>query len=187
MPTHLTGVSVWSSQSKRLYKFTMFLDCSLSGRHSLTAECRAPKREEFLKVKEIDHICFAVRSVNMARKVYEELLGLEPSCEYVAREESIRVIRYYVGSVAVEIMEPTNATCEVARFLDNKGEGLFLVSYRVEDVEKALDELHLAGRKTIDRKPRCLMGNRYAFIDPPGALHGVLTEILDGEFIAPTD
>jgi len=138
-----------------------------------------------LKVKEIDHICIAVRSVDKAREVYEGTLGLTPACEYVAPEESIRVIRYYVGSVAVEIMEPTDAACDVARFLNSRGEGLFLISYRVDDVEEVLGELHLAGRKTIDRRPRCLMGNRYAFIDPPGALHGVLTEILDGEFINP--
>jgi methylmalonyl-CoA/ethylmalonyl-CoA epimerase len=139
-----------------------------------------------LKVKEIDHICFAVRSLDEARKVYEGTMGLEPACEYVAPEESIRVIRYYVGSVAVEIMEPTNLSCEVARFLEGRGEGVFLVAYRVDDVEEALEELHAAGRLTIDRKPRRLMGNRYAFIDPPKALHGVLTEILDGEFINPT-
>ncbi len=139
-----------------------------------------------MRVKEIDHICIAVRDLDKAREVYEGTLGLIPSCEYVATQESIRVVRYYVGSVAVEIMEPINSSCDVARFLDSRGEGLFLISYRVEDVEKALEELHLAGRKTIDRKPRCLMGNRYAFIDPPGALHGVLTEILDGEFISPT-
>jgi methylmalonyl-CoA/ethylmalonyl-CoA epimerase len=139
-----------------------------------------------LKVKEIDHICFAVRSVSEARRVYEGILGLEPASEYVADMESIRVIRYYVGNVAVEIMEPTNETCEVAKFLANRGEGLFLMSYRVDNVEEALEELHLAGRKTIDREPRRLMGNRYAFIDPPGALHGVLTEILDGDFINPT-
>jgi methylmalonyl-CoA/ethylmalonyl-CoA epimerase len=144
------------------------------------------EREAFVKVKEIDHICFAVRSVHEARKVYEGTLGLEPICEYVAPEESIRVIRYLVGGVAVEIMEPTTPACEVARFLDHRGEGLFLISYRVENVEEALEELHRAGRSTIDRKPRYLFGNRYAFIDPPGALHGVLTEILDGEFISPT-
>jgi methylmalonyl-CoA/ethylmalonyl-CoA epimerase len=146
---------------------------------------RTLKKEHFVKVREIDHICFAVRSVDEARKVYEDTVGLEATCEYVALEESIRVIRYYVGSVAVEIMEPTNTTCEVARFLDSRGEGLFLISYRVDDVEEALEELHRAGRKTIDRKPRCLMGNRYAFIDPPDAMHGVLTEILDGEFVNP--
>ena len=138
-----------------------------------------------MKVREIDHICIAVRSVDKARKVYEELLGLEPACEYIAPEESIRVIRYYVGSVAVEIMEPTNETCEVAKFIGTRGEGLFLISYRVDDVENALGELHLAGHKTIDKQARCLMGNRYAFIDPPGKMHGVLTEILDGDFIPP--
>ena len=138
-----------------------------------------------MKVKEIDHICFAVRSLDEARKVYEGTMGLEPVCEYVAPGESIRVIRYYVGSVAVEIMEPTDSTCEVARFLEGRGEGVFLVAYRVEDVEEALEELHAAGRLTIDRKPRSLMGNRYAFIDPPKALHGVLTEIVDGQFINP--
>ncbi len=139
-----------------------------------------------MKVKEIDHICFAVRSLEEARKVYEETMGLEPACEYVALEESIRVIRYYVGSVAVEIMEPTHLNCEVGRFLESRGEGVFLIAYRVEDVEEALQELQAAGRLTIDRKPRYLMGNRYAFIVPPKALHGVLTEILDGQFISPT-
>lgn len=138
-----------------------------------------------MKVREIDHICIAVRSVDKAREVYEGLLGLEPACEYVAPEESIRVIRYYVGSVAVEIMEPTNETCEVAKFLGGRGEGLFLISYRVDDVEKSLSELHAAGHRTIDSRPRCLMGNRYAFINPPGAMLGVLTEILDGDFIPP--
>jgi methylmalonyl-CoA/ethylmalonyl-CoA epimerase len=138
-----------------------------------------------VKVKEIDHICFAVRSLDEARKVYEGTMGLAPACEYVAPEESIRVIRYYVGSVAVEIMEPTNLSCEVARFLQGRGEGVFLVAYRVENVEEALEELRAAGRLTIDQKPRSLMGNRYAFIDPPKALHGVLTEIVDGQFITP--
>lgn len=50
-----------------------------------------------MKVKEIDHICFAFRSLAKARKSYDGILGLEPDCEYEAPEESIRVIRYYLG------------------------------------------------------------------------------------------
>lgn len=138
-----------------------------------------------MKVKEIDHICFAVKSLKQARKVYEGLMGLQPACEYTAEQEGIRVIRYYAGSVAIEIMEPTNSTCEVARFLDRHGEGFFLISYRVDNVEETLKKLNVSGGQTIDSKPRCLMGNNYAFIQPPKALHGVLTEIVDGEFINP--
>ena len=34
----------------------------------------------------------------------------------------------------------------------------------------------------IDRKPRELMGNRRAFVQPPAPRGGVSAEILDGEF-----
>ncbi len=136
-----------------------------------------------MKTLEIDHICFAVRSLHQAREVYEGVLGMEPAKEYESEEESVKVIRYYVGGVAVELIEPTNRTCEVARFLADKGEGFFLISYRVDDVEEALGELKARGYDTIDRKPRNLLGNRYAFIQAPKETHGVLTEILDGRFI----
>ena len=63
-----------------------------------------------------------------------------------------------------------------------RGEGFFLISYRVDDVDDALAELKAKGRQTIDEKPRELMGNRYAFIHRPKELSGVLTELLDGEF-----
>jgi methylmalonyl-CoA/ethylmalonyl-CoA epimerase len=135
-----------------------------------------------MKAREIDHICFAVHSVDEARKVYEQALGMEPAYEYESAEESIRVVRYYMGTVALEIMEPTNSSCEVARFLARRGEGFFLISYRVDNVEEALHELKSAGHSTIDEKPRSLMGSHYAFIMPPKKLHGVLTEILDGTF-----
>jgi len=135
-----------------------------------------------VKIQKIDHICIAVRDLEKARKVYEEDLGLELACEYVAESEKIRVARYYVGDVALELMESTAPDGEVAKFIEKRGEGFFLISYRVDDVDEALAELKAKGRKTIDQKPRELLGNRYAFIHHPQDLCGVLTEVLDGEF-----
>ena len=130
----------------------------------------------------IDHICIAVRDLAAARKIYEERLGLGPVHEYVAESEKIRVARYYVGEVALELMESTSPDGDVARFIEKKGEGVFLISYRVPDVMAALDEYHQRGEKTIDQRPRELMGNRYAFIHPPKEMAGVLTEIIEGDF-----
>jgi methylmalonyl-CoA/ethylmalonyl-CoA epimerase len=138
-----------------------------------------------MKVKNIDHICFAVRSLDEARKMYEGLLGLQPACMYESHDESIKVIRYYLGDVAIELLEPTTPTCEVARFIEERGEGFFLISFGVDDVEHALRSLKDAGLRTIDDEPRALFGNRYAFIQPPHLTHGVLTEILDGNFVNP--
>jgi len=79
-------------------------------------------------------------------------------------------------------MEPTGPDSEVAKFLEKKGEGVFLISYRVADGVEGLAELKAKGEFTIDKEPRKLMGSRYAFIQPPPRMCGVLTEILDGDF-----
>lgn len=135
-----------------------------------------------MKATEVDHICIAVHDLARARQRYESILGLTPDGEYEAASESIRVVRYYLGSVALELMEPTTPHCEVARFLDRRGEGVFLISYRVDGVAEGLADLKARGLPTIDERPRRLMGNNYAFVTPPGMLGGVLTEVLDGDF-----
>ncbi len=137
-----------------------------------------------MKVERIDHICIAVRDLDTARKRYEEDLGFELDTLYTAESEMIRVARYYVDEVALELMEATCPESEVAKFIERRGEGFFLISYRVPDVEEALSELKEKGRTLIDERPRELMGNRYAFVHGPKELSGVLTEVLDGEFEA---
>ena len=135
-----------------------------------------------MKAEKIDHICIAVKDLDQARRIYEETFGLELALEYVAESEKIRVARYYLGEVALELMESTTPEGDVARFIRKKGEGVFLISYRVKDVASSLAELKAKGARLIDETPRHLMGNRYAFIMPPGDTCGVLTEILDGDF-----
>ncbi len=135
-----------------------------------------------MKATEIDHICIAVHDLDKSRAQYESILGLSPDGEYEAPSESIRVVRYYLGSLALELMEPLTPDCEVARFLERKGEGVYLIAYRVEDVAAGLAELKARGLPTIDSAPRRLVGYKYAFITPPRMLGGVLTEVIEGEF-----
>jgi methylmalonyl-CoA/ethylmalonyl-CoA epimerase len=135
-----------------------------------------------VKLEKIDHICFAVRNLEESKKVYKNDFGLIPTYEYVAELEKIKVARYYIGDVAVECMESTVPDGQVARFIDKKGEGVFLISYKVDNLSKAMEELKEKGITLIDSKPRELFGNRYAFVHHPNKLNGVLTELLEGDF-----
>ena len=135
-----------------------------------------------MKATAIDHLCFAVKDLDAAVATYRDVLGLEPDGVYTAPSEKIRVARYYLGPVALELMEATEPESDVGRFISKRGEGFFLISYRVEDVEAGLRDLREKGHRTIDRQARELMGNRYAFTLPPSQMGGILTEILDGEF-----
>jgi methylmalonyl-CoA/ethylmalonyl-CoA epimerase len=135
-----------------------------------------------MKIEKIDHICFAVKDLEDTKRIYKEDFGLEPGLEYVAESEKIKVARYFIGEVAVEFMESTAPDGEVAKFIDNKGEGAFLISYRVDNLAKAMEELKAKHVKLIDDKPREIFGTKYAFVHHPNKLHGVLTELIEGEF-----
>ena len=135
-----------------------------------------------MKIEKIDHLSFAVKDLEAAKKIYKEDLGLEPAYEYIASSEKIKVARYYIGEVAVELMEPTAPDGEVAKFIDNKGEGVFLISYKVDDLSKAMQELKEKNVKLIDNKPREIFGTKYAFIHHPDKLSGMLTELIEGDF-----
>jgi methylmalonyl-CoA/ethylmalonyl-CoA epimerase len=79
-------------------------------------------------------------------------------------------------------MESTSPEGEVAKFIEKRGEGVFLISYKVDDLTKAMNELKAKNIDLIDKKPRELFGTRYAFVHHPSKLHGVLTELLEGDF-----
>jgi len=135
-----------------------------------------------MKVEKIDHICFAVKDLDQAVKAYEETLGLTPDLTYVEESEKIKVARYNLGGVAVELMESTSPDGAVAKFIKRRGEGFYLISYKVDDVEKGLKELMAKGKKPIDTNPRQMPGILYAFLEPPWKMLGTLTEIIEGEF-----
>ena len=135
-----------------------------------------------MKIEKIDHISFAVKDLEQTKRVYREDFGLIPTYQYIAESEKIKVARYVIGEVAVEFMESTASDGEVAKFIDNRGEGAFLISYKVDDLSKAMQELKGKNVKLIDREPRELFGTRYAFVHHPNKLHGVLTELMEGDF-----
>jgi len=135
-----------------------------------------------MKIEKIDHICFAVKDLEETKRAYREDFGLSPTHEYTAESEKIKVARYSIGEVAVEFMESTSPDGEVAKFIENRGEGAYLIAYKVDDLSKAMQELKDKNVKLIDRRPRELFGTRYAFVHHPNKLHGVLTELLEGDF-----
>jgi len=135
-----------------------------------------------MRIEKIDHISFAVKDLEETKRIYKEDFGLIPTVEYIAESEKIRVARYVIGEVGVEFMESTAPDGEVAKFIDNRGEGAYLISYKVDDLSKALQELKDKNVKLIDDRPRELFGFRYAFVHHPNKLHGVLTELLEGDF-----
>jgi len=129
-------------------------------------------------IKKIDHIAIVVRSIKKALQAYQEALGLELTDVKEMSEDTVRVAFLPVGESEIELVEPLTTDSGIAKFLENKGEGMHHVCLEVEDIEAALQDLAARGIRLIDQQPRRGANGRIAFLHPKSA-HGVLIELIE--------
>jgi methylmalonyl-CoA/ethylmalonyl-CoA epimerase len=127
----------------------------------------------------IDHVGVAVADMDAALALYRDALGLELSHREVVEEQGVDAALVDVGDGHVELLSPLGPETPVGRYLERRGPGLHHVAYAVKDIDAELDRLREAGLRLIDERPRVgIRNSRVAFLHP-GALGGVLTELVE--------
>jgi len=132
-----------------------------------------------MKIKHIDHIGIAVKSIDQAKRFYSEILGLKiEEIENVAYQK-VNVAFLPITDSELELLESTHPDGPVAKYIESRGEGIQHIAFRVENIEEALAELKQKGVRLIDEKPRKGAGGaKIAFIHPKET-NGVLVEICE--------
>jgi methylmalonyl-CoA epimerase len=131
-------------------------------------------------VKRIDHVAIVVRDLKIALRFYRDTLGVAPSRILDFPREGVKIAFLPLGGPdgsEIELLEPTDPTSGVARFLEKRGEGLHHLCLEVEDIDAALAELMAAGAAVLDTSPRPTAEGRGVFLHPKGA-GGVLLELV---------
>ncbi len=129
-------------------------------------------------VGRIDHVGVAVEDIDAAVALYRDSLGLLLEHREVVEEQGVDAALLAVGDGHVELLAPLGPDTAVGRYLAKRGAGLHHVAYAVDDIDAALESLRAAGARLIDEQPRTgIRDSRVAFLHP-GALGGVLTELV---------
>jgi methylmalonyl-CoA/ethylmalonyl-CoA epimerase len=127
----------------------------------------------------IDHLGIAVRSLDQATAAWEAL-GFRVEATRDVPTEKVRVAFLPVGESSLELLEPTDPSSTVARFLEKRS-GLHHVCVLVDDLDAALAGMKAKGVPLLDEAPRVGAGGcRVAFVHPKGAA-GVLLELKERE------
>ncbi|MFZ0667059.1 MAG: methylmalonyl-CoA epimerase [Acidimicrobiales bacterium] len=128
---------------------------------------------------EIDHVAIAVRDVDAAAAWYKEAFGAEVvHREYVERDQ-VEEVLLAVSDSFIQLLTPMSDSSPVAKFLEQRGEGLHHIGYRVKDCAAALESVKATGAKVIDQVPRPgSRGTTVAFVHPKGAF-GTLVELIE--------
>ena len=121
-----------------------------------------------------------VRDLDAALGFYRDRLGLPVELVLPIESDGVRIAFLPVGESKVELVEPTDASTGVARFLESKGEGFHHVCFEVDDLAAELQRLATEGVELIDQEPRKGAEGPVAFIHPRSC-HGVLVELIEAE------
>jgi methylmalonyl-CoA/ethylmalonyl-CoA epimerase len=126
----------------------------------------------------IDHVGVAVEDLDAAVALYQETLGMPLEHRETVEEQGVDAALVGVGDGHIELLAPLGPDTPVGKYLDKRGPGVHHVAYAVPDIDGALEALRAAGLRLIDETARTgIRNSRVAFVHP-GAVGGVLTEIV---------
>lgn len=129
--------------------------------------------------RELHHVGVVVPSIEAALPFYRDTLGLEAGSVVELGEQAVRVVFLGGGSGRIELLEPTDSSSGVARFLAERGRAtLHHVCFAVDDLAGELRDMAAAGIELVDRAPRRGAEGDVAFLHPRAA-GGVLIELID--------
>lgn len=117
-------------------------------------------------------------SIEDALGLWRDALGLELETVTDIPDDRVRIAFLAVGESKIELVQPTDDTTGVARFLASKGEGFHHVCLEVGNLAETLLRLEIDGLELIDTAPRRGAEGPVAFIHPRSC-HGVLVELIE--------
>ncbi len=127
---------------------------------------------------EIDHVAIAVRDLPAAVAWYQEVFGAAVAHRETVERDGVEEALLAVADSYVQLLTPTRPDSTVARFLDQRGEGIHHVGYRVDDCAEALRAVKDHGGRVIDEAPRPgSRGTTVAFVHPKASF-GTLIELV---------
>jgi methylmalonyl-CoA epimerase len=131
-------------------------------------------------IKRIDHVALVVRDLETALRFYQDVLGITPSRQLDFPDEGVKIAFLPLGGPGgseIELLQPVGSDSGIARFLEQRGEGMHHICLEVEDIDRALRELQESGAALLDTSPRPTAEGRGIFLHPRSS-HGVLLELI---------
>jgi len=125
----------------------------------------------------IHHINFLVADLDAATLRYKDLFDIDAMTIESLPERGVRTARFELSGVWIVLVQPVDEQSEPMRHLREHGEGLYLVSFAVENLDSATE--NLAAKSAINKATKSREGlSGWRVIDlEPDAVFGALIQL----------
>ena len=92
-------------------------------------------------IRRLDHVAVVVRDTDAALRTFADRFGLPVAHSESQERAGVRLTYLDCGNAYLQLVEPTDPDHELARWLDEHGEGLHHICFGVDDALAAAAEL----------------------------------------------
>ena len=119
----------------------------------------------------------AVKDVEEAAKLYTDSFGFQVSQSAARPELGIKNAILPIGDAIIELIEPLDPQQgPVTKFLQSRGEGVYMIALEVENIDSAIQSLKEKGVRLLSDDPESRAKGIPVFIHPQST-RGVLIEL----------
>ena len=118
------------------------------------------------KMKRIEHVGIAVKSLKDAERIFTDILGSPPFKREKVLDEQVSVSFFQVGESKVELLESTSDDGPIAKHIEKRGEGLHHLAFYVDDLQSEITRLTAIGYRVVSGPKPGADGKTIAFLHP---------------------
>jgi methylmalonyl-CoA/ethylmalonyl-CoA epimerase len=138
-------------------------------------------------MQKVEHIGIAVKNLATAVPLFEKLLNSKCYKTEGVETEKVNTAFFQTGETKIELLESTDPSGVIARFIEKKGEGVHHIAFEVTDIEAEIERLKSEGFVMINDKPKQGADNKLVCFLHPRHTNGVLIELCMSSGVSSTE
>lgn len=128
-------------------------------------------------MRKIEHLGIAVKNIDASIKVYESLLNAPCYKLEEVESEGVKTAFFQIGESKIELLEATNETSPIAKFIEKKGQGIHHIAFDVADIHAEIKRLESEGFELIHKTPKDGADHKIIAFLHPKSTDGILVEL----------
>ena len=128
-------------------------------------------------IKKIEHIGIAVKDLKASNELFKKIFGKGHYKTEGVESEGVLTSFFLIGESKVELLEATNESSAIAKFIQKKGEGMHHIAFETDDIEKEMERLKEEGFELLHVTPKDGADNKKICFLHPKSTNGVLIEL----------
>ena len=124
----------------------------------------------------LEHIGIAVANISEAKYLLQIIFGVLPYKTEAVESEGVITHFYHAGGVKIELLEATDPSSPIARFIEKRGQGIHHLAFSVDDAKEDFQRLTNLGLQTLGEGPKQGADGKHIFFVHPKDTQGILME-----------